>query len=248
MTSMHKSKDGVWRPCEAKKQDCRLGGHVTPNEIAGANAAIQRLGLSRRESLKTLDARTIKDLSEKERRYSNANTPAFLLGGNSEERPPALYTALPLPKHDIIKSGINREVTRFGKVIRDNKITAEAETVKLSGDRNGTAEMTVTFKRPGTKLGEMKTMTVTYSQDRYKRMISKEQLLRRMFSSAQDYDFFGSYTSDEQDEAYEDFVSKFKGTRKHAELRREKGEKNWKKLTEFFGHEGYQNISYDDDY
>lgn len=244
---MHKSKDGVWRPCGATVRDCPIGGHVTPQEIDQANRGLQRFG-KRNQTLKDLDVDTLKHISKMEHEYTRSTPYGGSLRGGPEMFPPALHSAQELVSQKDM--GYDRKANKLLSVFKEHNISAEIETVGLVQRRTSwesvdDSKVVITFSRTD-KDGTVKTMVLNRDIPRGLEMVSRERLLHNMLNRSTDYDFYlnGGYDDDEDETAAAEFATWHNTSKKAATKRIAAGKKDWESLQEFFGPEIYGTIKY----
>jgi hypothetical protein len=179
--NMHKSKDGVWRPCGAKKVGCPLG-HASVKEVRDAGTALSRIGFGR-ESVKSLDVRAVKALADKERAYTNANTPAWALG--SEKQLPPVGVVQEMPRREgFSKNPLWRSVSTF---VRENKVTGEVEVLSeehktLYGRSSATAvkKMKASLKYED-KMGHQRILEFEYEEEAYEKTVSPDAAIIKYY-------------------------------------------------------------------
>lgn len=249
-TQMHKSKDGVWRPCTASTRGCPIGGHVTPTQIDEANRGLQRFGM-RDKTLKDLDADTLKHIAAKEHEFARAQPYGGSLKGGPELFPPALHSAQELvSQSNPGYSYYDRNAKKLLSVFRDNKISAEIETVGLEKRQTpwetvDNSKVVITFSREDEN-GVTKTMVLNRDIPKGQEMVSRERLLHNMLNRSVDYDFYldGGYDDGEDDDAASEFAAWHKTSKKNAAKRIAVGKKDWENLNNFLGPEIYETIKY----
>jgi len=182
--NMHKSKDGVWRPCEAKKVGCPLG-HASVNEVRDAGQALSRIGFGR-ESVKSLDVHAVKALADKERAYTNANTPAWALG--SDKQLPPVGVAQEMPR----LAGSSRDplwktVSTF---VRENKVKGEVEVLSeenktLYGRSSASAVKKIRASLEyEDKMGRQRILEFEYEDEAYEKTVSPDTAIIKYYAQS----------------------------------------------------------------
>jgi hypothetical protein len=186
--NMHKSTDGVWRPCEAKG-DCPLG-HATTRDVTYAGQALARIGFGK-QSVKTLDSKTIKSLADKERAYTNANTPAWALA--SEDQLPPVGAVKTMPRQNgTFQSALWKSA---GVFVRENQVQGEVEVLSeerktVSGSSSTpkikTVKATLQYEDKNTP-GNQKKLEFEYEEESYENTVSPNAAIVKYFVQSAAY-------------------------------------------------------------
>lgn len=182
--NMHKSRDGVWRPCGATKVGCPLG-HVSVQDVTKAGQALSRIGFGK-QSVKSLDARAVKTLADKERAYTNANTPAWALGNENQLPPVGIVKSMPR-REGFSRDPLWKSVSSF---VRENKVIGEVEV--LSEERKtipGRSSSSAVKKIRASleyedKMGRQRILEFEYEDEAYEKTVSPDTAIIKYYAQS----------------------------------------------------------------